>query len=433
MKINNTVEELRNQLISWRRDFHKYAESGFLEMRTASLVASYLEGLGFEVLVGKEVMKEDSRMGVPKKQILESHKEWALQNGANKKWLEKLSGGFTGVVGIIHTNKPGPVTAYRFDMDALDIQEDLTAEHRPFREGFSSVNNDMMHACGHDGHTSIGLGLAAMLRRHKESLTGTIKLIFQPAEEGTRGAKSMVDAGIVDDADYFIATHLGAGVPLGEVVTGQTGFLATTKFDVVYRGKAAHAGGNPEEGKNALMAASSAVLGLYGIPRHSSGASRVNVGVLQAGSGRNVIPSQALLKVETRGATSEINEYMEDKAISVIKGAAAMYQVDVDIDIVGSAKSGTPSPELVELMSDVAEYSPYVKKVTKFSENPFGSEDATFFMEKVQTRGGQATYIVVGTTLAAGHHHERFDYDEEVLPTAVDVLLRSAIRLSEEI
>lgn len=429
MRIKTSVEGIRDQLISWRRDFHRYAESGFREIRTASLVAAYLEKLGYEVSAGKEVMKKEYRMGVPDVKILHSHKEWALQNGANKKWLEKVADGFTGVVGILHTHKPGPVIAYRFDMDALEIQEDLTEEHRPFREGFSSVNDGMMHACGHDGHTSIGLGLATLLKENKESLAGTIKLIFQPAEEGTRGAKSMVEAGIVDDTDYFIATHLGAGVALGEVVTGQTGFLATTKLDVVYRGKAAHAGGNPEKGRNALMAASSAVLGLYGIPRHSAGASRVNVGVLQAGSGRNVIPNQALLKIETRGATSEINEYMEEKAIAVMKGAAAMYQVDVDIEIVGSAKSGTPSPELVEVLAEIAEHSPYVKKVTRFSENPFGSEDATFFMERVQSKNGQATYMIIGTTLAAGHHHERFDYDEEVLSIAVDVLFRSAMTI----
>lgn len=429
MIIKQSVENLQHQLQQWRRDFHMHAESGFLELRTASIVASTLEQLGYTISVGEEVMDRDARMGVPSAEILEKHEQWALEHGAEPRWIEKMTGGMTGVVGLLNTGRPGPVVAFRVDMDALDIQEDLTEEHVPYKEGFASINN-MMHACGHDGHTAIGLGLATLLMEEKEKLNGTIKLIFQPAEEGTRGAKSMTEAGVVDDVDYFIATHLGTGVPLGEVVAGNGGYLATTKLDVTFQGVAAHAGGSPNEGKNALMAASTAVLGLYGIPRHSDGASRVNVGVLNAGSGRNIIAPTASMKIETRGETSEINDYIREQALNVINGAAAMYGATATVDIVGEAKSCTPSEELAKLVAQAASQSPYVSKVVEIDMQPSGSEDATYFMERVQQKGGLATYAVVGTTLAAGHHNERFDYDEKVLSIAVDVLARTAFEIS---
>lgn len=423
-------EQLQEHMIEWRRDLHKHAESGFLEMRTASLVASHLSKLGYSLKMAEEVMEADQRMGMPSQKNLDDHYKWAEQNGANLEWLPNFKDGMTGIVAVLETGKPGSVLAYRFDMDALDIQEELAEGHLPFDQGFQSVNADKMHACAHDGHTSIGLGFAKTLMNNKEKLTGTIKLIFQPAEEGTRGAKSMVAAGVVDDVDVFIAMHLGIGVPTGEFVAGNSGFLATTKIDVIFKGEASHAGGKPEEGRNALMAASSAVLGLYGIPRHSAGASRVNIGVLNAGSGRNIIPGSAQMKIETRGETSEINDYIRSQAFAVLSGAAAMYGVDVATEVVGEAKSSIPSRELVEMLYDVAQSSPYFTKTIDWSTDSAGSEDATYYMEHVKAHGGLATYCVVGSDLAAGHHNERFDFDEASMLSAVDILYRSALKLS---
>lgn len=423
-------EKLQDQMVTWRRDLHKHAESGFLEMRTASRVAAFLDFLGYGLKVAEEVMDANERMGVPPQGILDAHYRWAEQNGADIDWLPKFKDGMTGIVATLQTGKPGPVLAYRFDMDALDIQEEMSGGHIPFEKGFTSMNEAKMHACAHDGHTSIGLGFAKTVMDNKDNLAGTIKLIFQPAEEGTRGAKSMVKAGVVDDTDFFIAMHLGTGVPSGEFVAGNSGFLATTKMDVMFKGIASHAGGKPEEGRNALMAASSAVLGLYGIPRHSAGASRVNVGVLNAGSGRNIIPSSAAMKIESRGETSEINDYVREQALAVLEGAAQMYGVEATIDIVGEAKSSMPSEELVDTLAAVAETSPYVKKVTPWSTDSAGSEDATYYMERVKELGGLATYCIVGSDLAAGHHNERFDFDEASMPGAVDVLYRSAVKLS---
>lgn len=428
--LNHSVEDLYPSMQEWRRDFHKYAESGWVEFRTASIVASKLASWGFEVKAGREVVAEEARMGVPPKKFLREQEERALGQGAAAEWMEHLSGGFTGVVGILDSGKPGPTIAFRVDMDALDLQESAEPDHVPVSGNFASVNTNMMHACGHDAHTSIGLGLAAVLSQHKDQLQGRVKLIFQPAEEGVRGAKAMVEAGVVDDVDYLFACHVGAGIPLGEVVCGTFGYLATTKIDVTYTGVAAHAGGQPEEGKNALLAACSAVMNLHAISRHSSGNSRINVGALQAGSGRNIIPHHASFKLETRGETSEVNEYILSRAMDIIQGSAAMYDVTSCIDIVGKASSSDPSTELLPFIRAQASKVDEVHSILDANQAS-GSEDATYFLERVKQRGGLATYMLFGTTLAAGHHNEKFDIAEEVMKIAVKTLASCAWNTQE--
>ncbi|MFD2830962.1 amidohydrolase [Corticicoccus populi] len=423
------MSDLKSTLIEWRRDFHKHPEVGFLEMRTASLVAKRLTDLGYEVKLGREVMNPDYCMGKPDDEETAEHYEWAKENGALEEFLPYLKDGYTGVVGILDTKAPGPTVAYRVDMDALPIYESTEESHVPKQKDFRSVNN-YMHACGHDAHTTIGLGLATLLSENKDQLRGKIKLIFQPAEEGVRGARSMVEAGVVDDVDYFMALHIGTGVPFNEFLASNNGYLATSKLDVTFKGLASHAGGHPEEGKNAMLAAASAVLNLHAIPRHSGGSTRVNVGELHAGSGRNVIADSASLKVEIRGENSELNAYMKNYAEEVIKGAALMHQVDYDIKLVGEAVNAVGSVKLAEKMFQEAEK---VGLKCQLEENkPSGSEDATYFINAVQKQGGYATYCVFGTNLAAGHHNEKFDIDEESILPAVQTLFETTKSLTAE-
>ena len=420
---------LHSQLKNWRRDFHQYPELGFLEMRTSTIVADTLEKLGYDIKIALEVMHPDFTMGKPSPEETSAHYEWAKNNGAVLKYLDKVSEGYTGIAATLKTGIDGPTVVYRFDMDALPIYESESAEHFPLQQGFRSVNNEM-HACGHDVHTSIGLGLASLLMENKEKLKGTVKILFQPAEEGTRGARSMVEAGAVDDADYFIASHIGTGVPFNHFLGSNNGFLATTKLDVTFKGISSHAGGQPEEGKNAMLAAANAVINLNAIPRHSGGATRINVGELHAGSGRNVIADRASLKIETRGTTSELNDYMKQYAESIIKGAAGMFQVDYHIETVGEGKSAEGSTELATVLVEAAESE---QLVTQLEENkPSGSEDATFFINRVQEQGGQATYCVFGTDLAAGHHNEAFDVNEDSMMPAVQTLFNSAVLLTNK-
>ncbi|MEE9651794.1 M20 family metallo-hydrolase [Enterobacter soli] len=421
------IQTLTPQLTAWRRDFHHFAESGWVEFRTAAKVAEILDHLGYELAMGRDVVDAESRMGLPDAQTLAKEFARAREQGAPEKWLAAFEGGFTGIVATLRTGRPGPTIAFRVDMDALDLSEALDESHRPFRDGFASCNPGMMHACGHDGHTTIGLGLAQVLKQNEAQLNGTIKLIFQPAEEGTRGARAMVAAGALDGVDYFTAVHIGTGVPAGTVICGSDNFMATTKFDVRFTGVAAHAGGKPEEGRNALLAAAQAALALHSIAPHSEGASRVNVGVMQAGSGRNVVPASALLKVETRGESEAINQYVFERAQSVIAGAAALYGVSAETHLMGSATSSTPSPAWVNYLREQAEHVTGVLHAIDKVKAPAGSEDATLMMARVQQNGGLASYMVFGTDLSAGHHNEKFDFDEQIMNVAVETLARTAL------
>lgn len=414
-KILTYVQSMKEEMIARRRDFHKYAEAGWTEFRTASIVAHTLTALGYNVLVGDEVIDADAMMGVPEPAELERQAERAIHQGAHSHWVEKMRGGKTGVVGILKCKKPGPTVALRFDMDANDATEAADAGHYPYAQRFASVNKGTMHACGHDGHTAVGLGLAKLFAELREELNGTIKLIFQPAEEGVRGAKAMAVKGIVDDVDYFLGMHFGFKMKkTGQLACNVNGFLATTKLDAEFSGVPAHAGAAPETGRNALLAAATATTNLHAISRHGQGISRINVGILQAGTGRNVIPANALIKLETRGATTEINEYMCCEAKRIIESAAKMHDVSVKITEEGGAAGGSNSPELVRTAEAIA------KELAVFSEvvaecNFNASEDCSYFMERVQQRGGQAAYVMVGANLAAGHHDFRFDFDEEAL------------------
>ncbi len=421
------INQLAPKMTEWRRDFHLHAESGWLEFRTASKVAEVLDGLGYQLALGRDVIDADSRMGLPDEETLAQAFQRARAQGAPERWLPAFEGGFAGVVATLDTGRPGPTLAFRVDMDALDLNEQHDDSHRPHRDRFASCNDGMMHACGHDGHTAIGLGLAHVLKEYAAQLNGTMVLIFQPAEEGTRGARAMVAAGVLDEVDYFTAIHIGTGVPAGTVVCGGDNFMATTKFDVQFSGVAAHAGGKPEDGRNALLAAAQAALALHAIAPHSAGASRVNVGVMQAGTGRNVVPSSARLKVETRGETDAINQYVFERAKQAIAGAAIMYETSYQLQLMGAATSSAPSPAWVDYLRQQTAQVPGVKQAVDRIAAPAGSEDATLMMARVQERGGLASYMIFGTELSAGHHNEKFDFDENVMTLAVETLARVAL------
>lgn len=416
------ARQIEAKTISRRRDFHKYAESGWAEFRTASIVAATLAEFGYEIVTGDDALREEAMMGVPSRQELERELQRALNQGAKPEWTEKMTGGKTALVGILRTGRPGPTVALRFDMDAVEGVENEGSDHRPWREGFASVNHGAMHACGHDGHTAIGLGVAEVLISRKDFLSGTLKLIFQPAEEGVRGARAMTERGVVDDVDYLIGLHLAG--PLrksGQFGCDSPGFLATTKADAIFTGVPAHAGAAPEQGKNAALAAAAAMLSMHAISRHSQGHSLVNVGVIQGGTGRNVIPAQAVLKFETRGATSEINRFVYQATRDVIFGAAAMYGVAAEIREVGAAEGLESSPQLVDRLKKFADGSGLFDDVRQSVINS-GSEDCSFFMERVKQRGGQATYVGIGTEIPAGHHNGGFDINEAVLTPAIALL-----------
>lgn len=406
---------LEQKLIKYRRDFHKYPEVGWTEFRTSSKIAENLIDLGYEVKLGSRIIEESAVMGSPSVKELEREKSRALKHGANPDILKKM-GNRTGVVATLKTGKPGPTVAFRFDIDALKVTEAEDEKHRPYREGFSSKYPGIMHACGHDGHAAVGLVMAEEIVKIKDNISGNIKFIFQPAEEGVRGALAMTKAGVVDDVDYFFAFHIGFGeIEKGDIglVTKAIDFLSTNKYEVEFMGKSAHAGAAPEEGKNALLGACNAALNLHMIPPHSKGATRINVGALKSGTGLNIIPDKAIMKFETRGVTTDLNEYMVSRAKNIIEASCQMYDLKWSIKEIGMAVSENGDNSLSNVVGQIGRKIGF-KNIIK--ERSFGaSDDATIFMNRVREKGKKGLYYQVTTPLAAPHHYGYFDFDEQGL------------------
>ena len=427
-KIIIAAEAMEQDLIAQRRDFHKYAESGWFEMRTSSIIARKLTDLGYEVLLGEDVCDRDARMGVPSAEKLEEQYARAVAQGADPEFVEATRGGMTGVIGILRCGE-GPTVAMRFDIDALGVIESDEADHIPAKEGFRSVNAGFMHACGHDGHAAIGLGVAKVLMDIKEELHGTVKLLFQPAEEGVRGAKAIVAKGHLDGVDYFIGSHITGKKPeeTAVVTPGSHGSLATCKYDVIFRGRSAHAGSSPHLGNNALLAAASAVMNLNAIPRNGDGATRINVGTMHAGSGRNVIPDEAKLEIEVRGATTELNRYMCDYAERILQAAAQMYGCSCEIKLMGAADSLTSDLSMAERVQRVCRLRLGLPCTETLSVPSFGSEDIAYMMNRVQEQGGEATFIRALIRTAGPAHNRKFDFGEEVLVNSVKIFCGTAL------
>ena len=403
-----------------RREFHRYPEPAWREYRTTCRVIEELQQLGIPVTYGSAIHCREAMYGLPEDDAANLRR--ARDEGCDGALLAELAGGYTGCVATIRGAHPGCTVAVRVDLDCNTIPESREVDRLPVQEGFLSCHDGFMHGCGHDGHAAIGLGLAARLWQRRTELHGQVKLIFQPAEEGLGGGASMVAAGVLEGVDILLGGHISMGLsPVGVIAAGTHGFLASTKMDVFIHGRGAHAGVCPEEGRNALAAAAAAVTNLLAISRTGRGASRINVGSLVSVAGRNVIPPEAKLSLETRGATDEINRYMEDAALRVCRTAAEMYGCTMDHRIMGRGDAAGSDAALVERVTESLRAVPGVTEVLP-SFDFRASEDVTTMMRHVQSHGGQATELIFGADIAAPHHSERFDFDEAVLPLAVDAL-----------
>lgn len=430
-RIITLATKAATRAIQTRRDFHQHPELGFTEFRTTSLIARRCAELGYAVKVGPEVVKAEARMGLPPEEEMEEAYRRAEAEGGDPEFLPRTRGGFTGVLAELKTGRPGPTVAMRFDIDAVPVQESDSPEHRPAAEGFRSVHTGVMHACGHDAHAAIGLGVAEVLAGVKEELSGTYRLLFQPAEEGVRGANAMVEAGLLDHVNYLIGAHIGVGIPSGYLYTLTGGYLASTKIDVTFKGAPAHAGANPNLGRNALMGATQAVQALYGIARHGDGMSRVNVGVLRAGSGRNVIPDTAFMMLEVRGETDEIVAYMEHRTRQILEGCATAHELEVEIKLAGRAITLTCDQELATLVAEEARRIPGLQASGEFY-HVVGSEDFTLMGARVREQGGKVTYMGLGSDSPTGHHTATFDVNEKDFLGGIAAFALAATRLGKE-
>ncbi|WP_136590853.1 amidohydrolase [Salinigranum halophilum] len=422
------AESIRERLPELRRDLHRYPEPGWCEFYTTSRLVEEIERLGVdELAVGPDAYDPADRMALPPDRRVAEWYDRARDRGADPDLLEQMAGGNTGAVAVLDRGD-GPTVGLRVDIDGLFIEESTDDAHRPAAEGFRSETEETMHACGHDAHMT--WGLATLEAVTESDFAGRLVVFFQPAEEVSGGGHPMAESEYAADLDYFFAAHVGLDHPTGEVVAGIERPLAMCHLDVDIRGTSAHAGKAPEAGDNAIQALGTAIENVYGVPRHSDGMTRVNVGRVEGGTASNIVAEEVNAVAEARGETTALMEYAKSEVVNRFETAAEMHGCTADVDVVSESPRADSDPELAAVVEHVARDTAGVDTVRSAAD--FGaSEDATFLMERVQETGGLATYLIVGTDHPTSHHTPTFDIDERSLPLGVAVLTDSVLAVAE--
>jgi len=377
------IRILQPHLVEWRRRLHQKPELSFEENLTAELVSQKLQEWGIE-----------------------------HQTGIAK----------TGIVATIDSGKPGPVLAIRADMDALPIQEENEVCYR-------SQHNGIMHACGHDGHIAIALGTACYLAKHKHSFSGTVKIIFQPAEEGPGGAKPMIAAGVLrnPDVDAIVGLHLWNNLPLGTVGVRSGALMAAVEiFDCTILGKGGH-GGMPHQTVDAIVVAAQIVNALQAIVARNIDpidSAVVTVGKFNAGHTHNVIADTAQIGGTVRYFNPAYQGYFDKRIEQIIAGICHSHGANYQLDYYALYPPVINDANIAELVRSVAESVVETPAGIVPECQTMGGEDMSFFLQEVP-----GCYFFLGSAnqeknLAFPHHHPRFDFDETALGMGVEMFVR---------
>lgn len=376
------ADEIKEELVNWRRDFHAHPELGFQETRTAARVAEVMESLGYRV-----------RSGI----------------------------GRTGVVADL--GKGSPVVAIRADMDALPIQEENEVP-------YASQVARLMHACGHDAHTAIGLGVATLLAQ--ESFPGTVRFLFQPAEEvqdeeGFSGAPRMIEDGAMEGVDTVLALHVDSAVPVGdiELEVGPSAAGVDTLYATIL-GEGGH-GSTPHKVIDPIYIAGHVILALHGIvsrrlPPFASAV--ISIGSIHGGQADNVIPERVELTATIRYQEPAVQKQLHaeiERALGVARTMGGDYETKI---LIGFPPVSNDS-SAVELLKGVAADLLGDEHI-KTPEPQMGSEDFGFF----STLAPGAMFMLGGRIEEdeRRHHHPRFDIDERCLPIGTAILTEAALR-----
>jgi len=417
---------LNNYAVKLRRRFHKYPEPAFCEFLTADFLIKELKKLGFFVKFGDSVIDTKKILGLPDENTLNYYAKLAIKRGANKLTINSLIGGKTGVVAEIKGQKEGnTIVAFRFDMDANQVLESNDKKHRPFIENFSSNNNGIMHACGHDGHMAIGLTFARLLSNNLDKFGGTVRLIFQPAEEGVRGGACMIKT--VSDVDYLFSGHIGINANDNDmIIVSADGFRTTTKFDLtIFTKNLGHSSLNSSKNDNVLMCSSKIAL-LLGEIKGNNKFGIVNVGVINCGTARNVIPSVAKIEFETRADDKETNDYLISQINKIIAEITNEFNATFNLEKVGESFGFISSQSFTNEVYDFIKQNCNYKMLEKHKQM-LASEDCSYLLNEVKNNGKNSIYFNFGTKLYSTHHSDTFDFDENVLKTTAELYYKLAI------
>lgn len=389
------AQALAAQLSAWRRDLHRHPELAFQEHRTAGLVADHLRGLGI---------------------------------------AQQTAVGGTGVVGLLQAgDQAGPTVLLRFDMDALPIEEQTGLP-------FASQTPGHMHACGHDGHVAIGLGVATLLagrlrNGERAGMAGRVKFVFQPAEETANGARAMIDAGVLLDPapDFAFGLHLWSQIPLGQaIVKAGPLWAAADRFDIEITGRGSH-GALPHHGVDAVVVAAHAITQLQTIISRSRDPLQpavLSVGSVHGGSAFNVLAERVQMSGTLRTFDEATRAAIMARMHAVLAGVCASQDARYDLRFSDYAPPVVNDPAATRRMRAAAAA---VLGEQAIADGPLMmvAEDMAEFLNRTP-----GCFIVLGAMPAGAqpaepHHSPRFDIDERALPLGAAILASVAAETLE--
>ncbi len=381
-------DEIADSLISVRRTIHKRPELAFEEHETSALVADHLKSLG--------VFQRNGVAG-------------------------------TGVIGLIEGASDGPTLAIRADMDALPVQEATGLS-------FASEIPGKMHACGHDGHTAILLGVATVLARLKGQLPGRVKLVFQPAEEALSGAQAMIDDGVLDDpaVDFCLGYHNWPPLPGGTIgFHPDVAFSSSDAFDLVLSGKSGHAA-HPHLSIDVVAAAGYFLTQLQTLvsreiaPVHPA---VVSVGSIHGGTARNILPESVRMEGTVRTQSMQAKQKVEEGMRRLLDGLRTAMRVDYELDYQPGVPVLRNNKDVLATVLDAAHEMVGGEKVHELPEGSMGSEDFALFTSRFPSAHLRIGSGIEGLETAL--HRSNFDLNEDAIPTAVRVVSRAAFAILE--
>lgn len=387
--LKSDIDEIMPGVVGDRRTLHQHPELGFQEFETAKLVAERLAAMGVE----------DIRTGIA----------------------------VTGVTGLIRGTRaggPNRVVLVRADMDALPIHEENDVDYRSQVDG-------KMHACGHDAHTAMLLGVGRLLIDRRDEFSGTVKLLFQPAEEGGGGARVMIEEGVLEDppVDIVFGQHVAAEVPVGAIeLRAGPAMAAADRFELTIQGRGGH-GAQPHLTVDPIAVGAQIVLALQTIVAREVDPTKeavVTVGVFEAGSAANVIPDTAVLRGTLRSFDPEVRALLGARVGEIAAGIAQAMRATVDYSYQPGYPATVNDPDETERVRRIAAEVVGAEHVLT-ADLQMGAEDFSYFLERKP-----GCFFFTGTRdegagITWGHHHPRFDVAEDGMAVGMEVMVRTVL------
>lgn len=378
--LKKEARELQGRLVEWRRDFHRHPEIAFQEKRTGAKISEYLQ-----------------RLNIP----------WARTAG-------------TGVLGVLKGIPGGKTVALRADMDALPLEEEGD-------KSYISRNPGAAHACGHDGHMSVLMGVAELLRRRRTHFKGNVVFLFQPAEERSPGgAVKMVAEGALEGVDAIFGMHFWQPMETGTVGLVKGPMMAQTDdFKITIRGKGGH-GAMPHQAVDTILAAAQTIINMQSVVSRSVDPLKpavLSFGTVQGGTVFNIIPAEVTLSGTVRTLDPEVKDLVEKRLREISRDTAISFGAEADVEYFPGFPTLFNDPAMSELALDSARRFLGEDRIREI-DPVMGGEDFAYYLQKVP---GAFFFFGAGDGNPFPHHHPRFDMDEAALCEAAELMTRIAL------